>query len=1638
MTRTYCTYFDSNYLIKGLALIESLNRCETSPFRLIVVCLDDLTLKLLSLLACPNVALVSLQEIEESDEALAQARGNRNRVEYFWTLTPTVIMRVLYSMDPGSEVTYLDADLFFYTSPEPIFQEFSGHSVLIHEHRFSPLQKHLEVNGIYNVGLLCFRHDAHGREVLEWWRDRCNEWCYNRIEDGKFGDQLYLNDWPERFRGIRVLEHLGAGVAPWNHDQYAYSLSPGGNPLVNGLPLIFYHFHSFVFVAPDIAVPDKLVGYPLPEQVLHLCLVPYLGALQRAIAAIRQIEPNFNAGLRDKIEVTLQHTVVARKELADTLRAAGFSHRLLHLDSEWDCYCSAQVINQSLIAPPSSSEPPRQPLISVLVTTYASESFMRECLEDLERQTIFDQMEIVVVDAASPENEEAIIREFQQKHDNIIYIRTAERIGIYAAWNVAIKNSTGKYLFSFSTNDRLRPEACELLKNALEERPDIYLVYGDSYLTGLPHQTFENHTRSGEFIWPDYSFDFLLSHCSIGPHPMWRRSVHEALGFFDERFQAIGDQDMWLRMAEQFNLLHIPEITGLYWDSEQGISNQKSITVFEIAAIRVKYVRRYLERCGFKAEELERKLCSMIPAETSFLEQFGSKITEAADDTSATRPLVSAIVSTYNAERFIRQKLEDLEAQTVADRLEIVVVDSGSKQNERTAVFDFMKHSTNILYLRTGQRETVYQAWNRGIRAARGEFITNANTDDRLRRDAIEMLVGALQLNPEKMLAYGDSIVTLHENESFADCTPHDYLRWPDFDHSKLLDFCYVGPHPVWRRALHDELGYFDERYQCAADYEFWLRAAERYDFIHIPELLGLYWLNEGTVSRKGDLPLREAAQIQAEYRGRFQKKPNRADDGQFVRHHLQQQHGSPKALSILLVVHNFPPQNFAGVEIYTLNLAHELSAQGHIVTVLYSHPGNSASCYCEPDNYKGISIVRMHVPHGSLIQSVSSPEIDAVFAGFLKDHVFDVVHFQHICDNLSITMILAARQSGVTVALTLHDFWFICPRINLYRDISLPICSGPESPEKCVQCICSSKMYASMDTEQLLTFMTCRQKLVSSLFKEVDQLFAPSYFVADIYKRHGYGEGSIRIAPLGLPKLTVSHSAPGLLLRFGYLGTIQPIKNVQSLLRAFSATSGPARLDMYGRGDADYLKDLQRHSHDDRITWYGRYSPEQLPEILSRIDVLVVPSLTETYCLSLREALSVGIPVLASAVGGIPEIVRNGVNGFLFDPHDLLSLTNLMQQMMNSRDMFTRLTASSVHITTIAEDAEFLVQEYRSLLTGTVSTCLKQQADQADKQTIQVSIIIPVYNQVSYTRQCIDALFKTLPESLRCEIIIVNNASTDETDSYLLTLPPEVCIIRNRQNLGFAVACNQGSRMACGRLLLFLNNDTIPKPGWLEPLVTAVDSGEADICGARLLYPDGTCQHAGIAFSERGLYNIFSGMPSDAPAVAQRRYMQAVTGACLILRREVFHKLNGFDEGFLNGFEDVDLCIKAGSLGLRILYVPESVVIHYAEQSSGRKDHDHSNAARFQERWGGRIECDDQSLYASFGLSGSYSGDGTLVVSPMVDFAPIKASTGGTIGHGNRYPLIPLVGQPASSVLQKLSSSSRLKQVLRNYTTEN
>lgn len=268
----YCTLFDSHYLSRGLAMYESL--VETGEcFTLYVFCFDESSYRITTQLKLDHLIAISLEQFET--EALLNVKSDRNVAEYCWTCTPFVIGHVLTQFDV-EEVTYIDADLLFFHKPSILLEEFraSGSSVLINGHKYMAEYDQSHTSGIYCVEFVTFKADQNGTRVLEWWQERCLEWCYDRFEDGKLGDQKYLDHWPEQFEGVHVLQHIGT-AAPWNVQRYHLT----EDMKIGGQELVFYHYQGFRFIGPNQFNLSTI--YRISMNVINLIYVPYIEALEK-------------------------------------------------------------------------------------------------------------------------------------------------------------------------------------------------------------------------------------------------------------------------------------------------------------------------------------------------------------------------------------------------------------------------------------------------------------------------------------------------------------------------------------------------------------------------------------------------------------------------------------------------------------------------------------------------------------------------------------------------------------------------------------------------------------------------------------------------------------------------------------------------------------------------------------------------------------------------------------------------------------------------------------------------------------------------------------------------------------------------------------------------------------------------------------------------------------------------------------------------------------------------------------------------------------------------------------------------------------------------------------------------------------
>jgi hypothetical protein len=328
MMRYYVTLFDSNYLTRGLTLYSSLMR-HAEDFHLWIICFDDLAHQLLSELKLTKVTLVSLEQFE--DKELLRIKTERTRKEYCWTCTPSSLLYVLDTEPQVDAITYLDADLMFFASPEILFEAAGQASILLTEHRYIPeLQQQAIARGIYNVQFIMFRRDESGLKALHWWRDRCNEWCFDRIEENKFGDQKYLDDWTQRFEKVHVVQHLGAGLAPWNANQYQLK-RVNTQIYVEDYPLIFYHFHGLSIYRFNIGYLRG--GYPISSRLKSWVYQPYFQEIACAYHQLAAIYPQFSLGSVQVVQAHKQPVSISRllKFIFREMSQGQFLNRLFKL-----------------------------------------------------------------------------------------------------------------------------------------------------------------------------------------------------------------------------------------------------------------------------------------------------------------------------------------------------------------------------------------------------------------------------------------------------------------------------------------------------------------------------------------------------------------------------------------------------------------------------------------------------------------------------------------------------------------------------------------------------------------------------------------------------------------------------------------------------------------------------------------------------------------------------------------------------------------------------------------------------------------------------------------------------------------------------------------------------------------------------------------------------------------------------------------------------------------------------------------------------------------------------------------------------------------------------------------------------------
>lgn len=274
-------------------MYESLKR-HCKDFHLYIFAFNEKCYDTLKKLNLEHVTVISLSEFE--DEELQRVKKRRSKGEYCWTCSSSSALYVMENYDVDS-CTYLDSDIYFFGDPAVLLEELKDNSVIITDHRYSPEYDQSKISGKYCVQFVTFKNDERGLEVLRWWSDECINWCYNRIEDGKFGDQKYLDVWPEKFEGVHVLEHLGGGVAPWNVQKYKVynennSLKVKELSSGNSDEIIFYHFHDIRINSNNNLVRKNY--YKINSSVRDAIYKPYARDLREISIKLNKLDNSFS------------------------------------------------------------------------------------------------------------------------------------------------------------------------------------------------------------------------------------------------------------------------------------------------------------------------------------------------------------------------------------------------------------------------------------------------------------------------------------------------------------------------------------------------------------------------------------------------------------------------------------------------------------------------------------------------------------------------------------------------------------------------------------------------------------------------------------------------------------------------------------------------------------------------------------------------------------------------------------------------------------------------------------------------------------------------------------------------------------------------------------------------------------------------------------------------------------------------------------------------------------------------------------------------------------------------------------------------------------------------------------------------
>ncbi|HEX5214827.1 MAG TPA: glycosyltransferase [Vicinamibacterales bacterium] len=684
-----------------------------------------------------------------------------------------------------------------------------------------------------------------------------------------------------------------------------------------------------------------------------------------------------------------------------------------------------------------------------------------------------------------------------------------------------------------------------------------------------------------------------------------------------------------------------------------------------------------------------------------------------------------------------------------------------------------------------------------------------------------------------------------------------------------------------------------------------------------------------------------------------------------------------------LIVTHGFPPLAQGGAELCAYWHATALAREhGDDVLVIAREGDPSRREYAvRRERRDDVSIAWINNTYAatrSFAETYDNPAITAIAAGLVDEFAPEIAHIHHLT-GLSTGIVPMLRACGVPCIATLHDYWLLCHRGQLL-DLHLQLCAGPE-PDGCAHCLglagsappvvhrAASAFRAverSLPDAAAKALRGAAERMVSltaggranddeararfrhmrDLCAGIDRFVAPSASIRDRFVAFGVPAEKIDVIRNGCPRLpgVPIECAPAPHLRIGFLGSVMVSKGLHVVLEAFRALpAGAATVDVFGpsvpyHGDNSYRTTLAPLMTQPGVRQHGLVPREQISRALAAIDVLVVPSIwPDNAPLVVQEAFLAGVPVVASRIGGLPEMVRDGVSGVLVEPGNVNDLADALRRLATEPGLLSRLRQGIPPVPTVEAQVGLLRAAAEAAIAG-----VQSRPAAATIAGSSIAAIVLNYGAPDETLLAIRALAASRRRLDR--IIVVDNDPSRRCDALVIDAVPGLTYLRAEHNLGFSGGVNLGiraARSAGATHVLLVNSDAIVPPDAVDRLDRALAASPAAGIAAPLLLqrtaPDVVASN-GIDYDAASgrMRQVDCGRTESALAGPAARVVDAASGAVMLISMATIDRVGLFDESYFFSFEEIEFCLRARRAGITTIVTRDAVAFHAGGRSMG------------------------------------------------------------------------------------------------------